>query len=242
MSRSKFTSSVVPTRPTTQQSSAGMSIIITGAMKPHRMSSFGAKPLLAINNMCLIDHVLPVITSTFPNSEIILTIGYEADKLIKKMSTKIKLVENQLFETTNIVEEIRLGLNAVTNKRVLIVDGDILFDKAIFNKLKFDHSFILLDDQLSDDEVGVIVSEGLVENFSFGLPTKWANIAYLVDTELELLRSISADRNNSNLYLFEALNMIINRNGKIYPAPIQNTKIKKINSTKELRNENSNNT
>lgn len=242
MSRTKFTSSVVPTRPTTQQSSSGLSIIITGSSKPHRMSSFGSKPMFAINNMALIDHVLPILSGLLPNAEIILTVGYESDKLIKKMSSKIRLIENQLYETTNLVEEIRLALNAVTNKKVLILDGDLLFDKNIFNKVKFDHSFILTDNEnMADDEVGVIVSDNLVENFSFGLPTKWSNVAYLINKEMELLRLVANDRKNSNLYLFEALNMVINRGGKIHSFMTENTKIKKISSTKELRNENINN-
>lgn len=237
----KFTSSIVPTRPTTQQSSSGLSVIITGSTKPHRMSSFGAKPLLTINNMSLIDYMLPVISGTFPNAEIVLTIGYEADKIIKKMSSKIKLVENQLYETTNIVEEVRLALNVITNNKIIIIDGDLLFDKTLFNKIKFDHSFIIIDnEQLSQDEVGVIITNNIVENFSFGLPTKWSNIVYLLDKEISLLRNVVNDRKNSNLYLFEAINKIISNGAKIHPFTIENSKIRKINSTKELRNENIN--
>lgn len=242
MSKRKFTSSVVPTRPTTQQSSSGLSVIITGSAKPYRMSSFGAKPLLTINNMSLIDYMLPVVSNTFPNAEIILTIGYEADKIIKKISPKIKLVENQLYETTNIAEEVRLAINATTNNKILIIDGDLFFDKTLFNKSKFDHSFIFVDNnQLSDDEVGITASNNIVENFSFGLSPKWSNIIYLLDKELALFRNIINDRKNSNLYLFEVINMIISSGAKIHISNIENSKLRKINSTKELRSENTNN-
>jgi CTP:phosphocholine cytidylyltransferase-like protein len=241
MSKNKFTSSVVPTRPTTQQSSDGLSIIITGSAKPHRMSSFGPKPLFTVNNMALIDYILPILSNAFPKAEIVLTVGYEADKLIKKFSGLINIVENQLFETTNLVEEIRLAINTTVNKKILILDSDILFDKNLFNKVKFDQSFILVDEeQLSEDEVGVIISENNVTNFSFGLQTKWCGISYLAEKESNILRNIVNDRKNSTLYLFEAFNTLINRGGKFHPITVENSKINKINSAKELRNENIN--
>src|SRR5690349_6587380 len=89
---------------------ADITAIITGALPGYRIKSLGPRPLLKVGEDTILDTIISNLNKSIPDCDIILTIGYQADKVIKSVQN-IRLVENQLFESTNESEELRLAFN-----------------------------------------------------------------------------------------------------------------------------------
>ena len=87
---------------------------------------------------------------------------------------------------------------------------------------------------LRKSEVGVIVGENGVTNFSFGLDDKWAQIACLTGKELDIFKQISTKEQTRQWFGYEALNYIIENGGKIDYVTPKSMKIFEIDTPKDL--------
>ena len=63
-----------------------MSVIIPAAGVGYRMKSYGPKCLLNVNeNETIIEKIIQNVNTVFSKDEIIVCVGFEADKIISKM-------------------------------------------------------------------------------------------------------------------------------------------------------------
>ena len=226
---------IAPTRPS--KVSIGTSIIILGGCIPFKMKGYGPKVLLSIDNHQLLANNIKHIRGAFPNKhEIILTVGFKADSIIKQKPDGIRIVENQLYETTNIAEELRLAINNVIHHNILIMCGDIIFNLETIKDVVKQGSNVIVDtnQMLSKDSVGITSNNGFVTSFSYGLTNKWSGIAYLEKEESTLLRKIAQNRNKNKCFVFELLNWVVNNKGKIRQYTPKDMKIVKIDSSKDV--------
>jgi NDP-sugar pyrophosphorylase family protein len=79
-----------------------ITVIILCDTPGYRMKSYGPLPLITINNQKLIDLQIQAIQKTFSNFEIIICVGFDAEKICKYIRQKysnlnIRVVENQLL-------------------------------------------------------------------------------------------------------------------------------------------------
>ncbi len=205
------------------------------------MKSYGPKSLLMLpDGMTLIGKIIENVYISYPKCELIITVGFEADKIINTLPSSVHVIENQLYEDTNTLEETRLGLNAATNENVLLIHGDLIFNNIAFDKINKKESSVVVDsvDQIDDAEIGVTIVDDKVTIFAYDLPTKWCYIAYLTGKELGLFRKVVKDRNKNRWYVFEALNEVIKKGGKfnaLEPKHMQISRIEKSKDWKTLR-------
>ena len=99
-----------------------ISVVLLCDSPGYRMKSYGPIPLITINNQRLIDIQISIIESAFPNCEIILCLGFDAEKIYKYIRSKhsdknIRIVENQLYDISNSCESLRLSLNNIYNEK-----------------------------------------------------------------------------------------------------------------------------
>lgn len=223
-----------------------LSIILLNSTPGYRMKSIGPKCLLKISdNVSILDSQIEVLKKCYPNSEIIITLGFEADKIIKKNSSKgVRYVENQLYETTNLVEELRLALNNCETSDVLIVYGDLIFNTTAVDNITKDGSCMVCAEKnnFEGDEVGVTIVDGMITILSYGINPKWSHIMYLTGNELSSFKNLCNDREKSRMYPFELVNILLSKNSnKIKAVQPINAEIIKVESVKDLiKNENSN--
>lgn len=191
-----------------------MSIILIGSMN-YKMKSYGPKPLLKLNcGKTFIDYQIQTIQKVFPNAEIILCVGQDADRIVKNKPYKLKIVENQRWEETNTTEYARLALNSCINNRVVLIDSDLYFDTVILNQIKnVKHSCLYYDDsgRLPPDEIGITIAQGYATYFSFKHDTKWCHVAHFVNDDVTVLRNILADKNRRRYFLYESLNIFVEK-------------------------------
>jgi len=66
------------------------------------------------------------------------------------------------------------------------------------------------------DDVGLTVIDGYATILSLALAKpKWCKTVFLRDKELRLFKQFVLDKQNNKLFLFEALNFIIERGGEL---------------------------
>lgn len=215
-----------------------LTVIILGSIYAYRMKTSGAKPLYHIENQKrTIDHIIEDINEVFPKSEKIITIGFEAQKVINYLKD-VRFIENQLYNTTNTAEEVRLALNATLNEKILIINSDIVFEKSILNGLNLNKSFVFSQENDDNNIISVNVVDGKITYFTYNNPIKWCNMIYLTGRELNMVKKIGSKYPYSTYYFFEILNEVIDRGGVLNNIDTTGTSFKKFYSIAKL-NENS---
>lgn len=181
------------------------------------MKIYGPKSLIKINGKhSIISRQLKIVRNKFEEHEIIVVCGDELNAVRKGISdtTNIKFVHNENATTTNVVYSIGLGLQQATTEKILIVYGDLIFEKCCLD-LSFKQSTVVVTTRgMKTEEVGCICNNTKLENIFYQLPLKWAQISYFCGKELKYLKEISLDKRYSNWFGFEAINEIINRGGE----------------------------
>ena len=178
-----------------------VSIAILSAGIGDRIKSYEPRSMIKIGGKTLIEHQISVISSCFDDPEIIAVLGYNATRVIKKLNTHVRVVENQLYQDTNCAESIRLAYHNTIKNNFLFIHGDLYFNIDTLANLDYNKSFIVIDNKsrFNEKEVGVTVNKsGTAEILSYGLPTKWGQIAFFTGRELRILQQIFYKFNTIN--------------------------------------------
>jgi len=200
-----------------------VSIVLLSEKSGYRMKSYGPIPLLKIGKRCLIDLQIDAIKSAFSDFEIVLCSGFDANKIVKYVRDKhsninIRIVENQLYENSNSCESLRLCLNNITSSRILIMNGELIFNPDVLSLIKFSSSFIISEQEPNTNlEVGATVNErGTIENFCYGIDNTWSEILFINSRRMaEDLRRIISEPDYKNKFMFEGLNELIKSSHEI---------------------------
>jgi len=214
-----------------------LTVIIPVAGIGHRMKSYGPKCLLKANQKeTILQKAIANIKREYPCSDIIVIVGFESDKVMKTLPHNVRVIENTKYEETNIVESIRIGINASSNKKLLIIYGDLVFNVYSIRNLTSNGSCVVVDSQsrFKDEEVGVTIVNGDVTNFAYGLKNKWCQIAYFEDDPFDALKDLCSDRRRNKLYPFELFNIIINSGISIKAKEPKGMLIREVDSLKDL--------
>lgn len=216
-----------------------ISIILLSDSAGYRMKSYGPVCLVNISNRKLIDIQIQAINKIFPKNEIIVCGGFEVEKIVKYLQSKykttnIRVVENQLYNNSNSCESIRLALNNTFNDKILICDGNLLFESKVLKLINKNTSCALAEKHPSKNmEIGInIDASNNIQHFSFGAKHIWSEMLFLHNSEIiDDFRKIVNNLDNKNKFMFEVLNELISINYNI--ALIENTySIEKINNIK----------
>lgn len=189
------------------------SIIIPAAGIGHRLGIDEVKSLLQINNETLIGRQISIINKIFPNKEIIVVGGHKSARLFDNLPKDIIKVENERFYETNVVRSIGIGLRACTTDLVVVIYGDLFFNKRLLSLSFRKNSFIVSNNCMSNREIGINQNDNKLESLFYDLPTKWAQIAFYQGLELELLKKICFNMDNNKMFGYECINHIIDMGG-----------------------------
>tara|TARA_Y100000361_G_scaffold43849_1_gene37863 strand:- start:1721 stop:2425 length:705 start_codon:yes stop_codon:yes gene_type:complete len=232
----RFTTTVKNDR-SKEKKDLDITVIIPVAGMGHRMKSYGPKCLLQANQKeTILEKTISNIKREYPFSDIIVVAGFESNKVISSLPHYVRIVENSSFEETNIVESIRLGINAAANKKLLIVYGDLIFNVYSIRDLTNNGTCVIIDSKsrFKDDEVGVTIVKDKVTTFAYGLEKKWSQIAYFEGEDFDMLKKLCSNKKRSRLYPFEIFNMMIESGVKIKAVEPKRMTIKEIDSLKDL--------
>jgi len=232
----RFVTSITNKKQTTPQS--GICVAILSAGNGSRIKSYEPRSLLKIKGTSLIDHQLDVVNQCFEYPETIAVVGCHANRVTKKIRGKARVVENQLHNESNSSESLRLAFNNCKSTNFLFMHGDLYFNKSTLN-VSFDRSFVIVDSKarFKDTEVGAMVYQESLTNLSYGLPTKWAQIAFVTGNEYKIMSNIfnRYETQDKKRLSFEVINMIVDAGGKFACYEPRNMSIKEIDRIKDIR-------
>lgn len=187
-----------------------LSFIISSCSPMTKKHSFGAKPLLKMaTGETLLQYQVRTIRESFPDSEIILTIGFEADKVLRH-ARGVRIVENRDYKN-NLTGDIRMAINASAGEETVYISGDLIFNKQSLGIIN-GHSTILLDSKngINKDDVGATVIDEHVTILSYGLGSpKWGKMAFFTKTDTQHLYDIFNERYSVKKMFFEIINELI---------------------------------
>lgn len=213
-------------------------IIIPAAGLGHRMKYYGPKSLTLITpDIFLLQHQLNMIKKHMRrNPRIILVVGYQAKKIMDIIPNDIVVVENENYETTNVVRSIGMGLRASITNNVVVIYGDLVFNKYALNLNIGEQSQILIDtnNTMTDNEVGCLIQDNELQQLWYDLPNKWAQILYLTGHELELAKQICWSPQYFKMFGFEMINKILSNNGEFKLCKPYKLKINDIDCIKDI--------
>lgn len=199
-----------------KQTNNHISICILSAGSGSKIKSYEPRSLLKFCNKHIIDIQIELLESHFNHPEIITVIGCHANKLIKKLKNKTRIVENQLHEETNSSESLRIGFNNSINENFMFIHGDIVFNEAML-KVPYDKSFIIVDSKgmIKENEVGVTKIDTKMSIMSYGLSLKWGQVAFFTGKEYKLLCNImnKFEPKDKKKLSFEIMNDVVNLGG-----------------------------
>jgi NDP-sugar pyrophosphorylase family protein len=220
-----------------------ISVVVLCDLPGYRMKSYGPTSLVHINNKCLIDIQIDAIKKSFPNHEIILCVGFDAEKISKHIRSKyrtgnIRLVENQLFNSCNSCEGVRLAINNTLNDKILILDGSLLINKKNLLLIETDKTCALIEKHPSENlEIGINVNnENKAQHFSFGAYKTWSELVYVNGIDvIDSLRKFLNNTESKKKFIFEAMNELL-RNKYDIVCVENKFPIHKINNIKTYHN------
>jgi len=225
---------LAPTRPVSKDEK--LSIAILGANPIRRIEDHGTHYLLPSSNKNnVLKEQVTQLNHAFPNAEINLVVGFESERLIKNRLPNVRIIENQNYLETNEVEQLRLVLNNITNRRLLIINNDSLFNFETFKWLDqgFSTTLFYTPQSPSKDDIGVRDNQGYAAIFSYHVDTKWAGITCLEGKELDRLATFCYNTSNRRLFLWEGLNFLISKNS-LRTKEIQQGKCGRIKTEADL--------
>lgn len=195
-----------------------LSIVIPAAGLGKRMKSYGPKPLININGKSILQRQLEIISSVYPDNDIVVVGGFEYEKVSKYLNNldmkNVKFIGNTRYSTTNVVRSIEIGTRVCDSKNVLIVYGDLVFNKETISNFELKESGLLLDTNNNFDklEVGINMEENKVKNLSYSSENKWAHIAYLKENDIKEFNELVNTSYYERMFSFEIFNMMIENN------------------------------
>ena len=148
------------------------------------------------------------------------------------MRGSVRIVENQMHDSTNTSESMRLAFNNSMKNNFLFMHGDLYFNQQTLENIDYSKSFVIMDNK----EVGLTVADGNATIFSYGLNTKWCQIAYITGREIKILKNIfnKFDTIQKKMLSFEILNKMIAMGAVFRCYEPENMSILEIDRIKDL--------
>lgn len=221
-----------------KQTHNNVTAVILASIPNHGMKTMPPVCSMTIDKQhTVLDLQIEAINIAYPNSEIILVVGHGAQELINNRPIGVRIVENSKYDELGEIEELRLALNNVTTDNVLLVNGNLIFNANAISNLKGHSSCVLVDNnsQISDESLGVISNNSMLENIAYGVANKWCYVSYLENHEHLILRKFCNVRTRGRMCLFEGINYITSHNGLIYTVKQNNGYLRKIESNKDIK-------
>lgn len=211
-------------------------IILCG--KKSNKKGYGNVPLTQINpKETIIDRQINAILNNYDNNEITLISGFEHDKIVNHIHSKkyenVRIIENQNYKSSTILDGWRIGLNSILKEDVYIIHGDRLFNESCIcnSQVNNTHAVVHKHDK-NNYNLGLLFDEKKLINISYGLPYVWSEIFYIKKQHFDLVRNTINNHRQKKIYNIESL---INSISQKIEISVVQRKHKDIKILKEIK-------
>lgn len=200
------------------------------------MKSIGSKALLQLNkHQTIIDYQIQYIKKFYRGSRIVVLTGFEHDKIKNQIKSysNTELVFNANYEQTNQGASILHYLKAYSPNNCLIINNGVLLKEKLHIQSNSDSTIFVLKSNKSGFNIGIndldTKEDGYVSYMFYSLPTQWSECVFLNNEAIETIVDMSSKFKIGNLFLFELLNKLLEKNIGIKATAINKKNIFKIN-------------
>ena len=223
-----------------------MKIIILAAGIGSRLGNPFPKPLTKLkNNKSIMQMMTENISSTYDRDMINLVVGFKKD-LIMESFPDLTYVYNQYFDQTNTAKSLLKVIRKNKGESILWMNGDIVFDKNILNRLKKyidkDISFVAVNtSKVADEEVKYTLNDECIHKLSKEVENglgEAVGINFISSKYVDLfIKRLEECKDND--YFEKALEMAIEKDGfKIKAVDISDFNCIEIDFEEDLKNAN----
>lgn len=217
-----------------------MNVVILAPEITKGMKSIGSKALLKIKqSMSVIDYQIHEIRKYSSQTKITIVSGFEHDKINKlyNHSKNIEVLYNNTYANTNHGASLSVFLESKDsiNSNLLVITNGVLFKNNPFklkNNYKSKSQIYCINKPKNNFDIGYI-GESSVEYLFFDLPNKWTECVMFDTESLGFIKSIDNKR-ISQMYLFEIINLLIERKLQFDVITSDKKNFMKINNAKDI--------
>ena len=211
-------------------------VILLAAGLNTRFKSSTPKALTSLGEETVLGRQLRLVREVFEASQVIVVGGHEQEKLRRRLPGDAQFVLNERFEETNVAHSAVCGLDASLTSSVVMILGDLVFNRAALSGLNRLESAVLVDAQPNSrpQEVGLTVVDDEVTQFAYGLPLKFGGIFSLVGTEKKAFVDVASRTGGDRRFLFEVLNTVLNEGGRFQAYAPSGLKLAEIDHPRDV--------
>lgn len=219
-----------------------ISVVLLNALPDKKIKSLGNKGLIKVyKDINLIDYHIDFFNKLFKNPEIIVVGGFDSKRLYKYIRSKnsyknkIRYVDHNIDDDSNIGQSILSSLNLISHKNVLFHNCSVVLDCDIIPIIKkHKKSFVLSNKKKGD--IGCLCSDGYVINCFYDLNDKIYDSIFLYDRDFQILKNIILSNNNFHkLYLFEVLNLCVSEGARVELLYGKNSMFRTIENSESIK-------
>ncbi|NBX73098.1 MAG: hypothetical protein EBQ89_02235 [Alphaproteobacteria bacterium] len=201
------------------------------------MKSIGSKCLLNLKkNMSVLEYQISQAQKINKISNITINIGFDYDKIISKLYRykNINFLINNEYEHTNQAQNLITYINKYRPKNLLVINSGILIKDKIIDKsfLNNESKIFMLNKPKKNFTIGSSLSTNL-EYLFFDMEQSWSEIVYFNNLAIDTFLSCDSSM-FKQMYLFEAINFLLQKNIVFKKIYINKNNIMKINNAKDI--------
>ena len=223
-----------------------MKIIILAAGIGSRLGNPFPKPLTPLKNgKSIMKMQVENISSRYDVDDINVVVGFKKD-LIMERFPELTYVYNPFFDQTNTSKSLLRALKKYKDKSVLWINGDVVFDKHIFDKLQplitAKTSFVAVNtNKVGEEEVKYVLKDGFINQLSKTVQNgagEAVGINFISSNDIQAFINRLKECDNND-YFERGLELAINKdNLKIKAVDISEYNCMEIDFIEDLENAN----
>ena len=178
-----------------------ISVVIISPCLGYKIKFNKKAPMIYCGSQPAVSYHVEKIKENFNKNEIFLVAG-EFYQNFRDIQDGFGLIENQLYSITGEIEQLRLGIQACTSRRILVLKERSIID---FDKIKkIENSIYVNDDESAP---GCIINDSMLESISHGIDgDKFSGCFIITDKMVDKFYEYASKEYNKNKMLYEAIN------------------------------------
>jgi hypothetical protein len=199
------------------KSQHNVTVCINAAQPISNRKNLGPRCLIKYKDRHVIDHQIDLIKRSFEFPEIIIISGFSSKVVYNNRPEGVKIIENQLYESTRDCEQVRLVSQAAQNDNIIFIPDNMMLSVEDLQTMSKQSTVLVSDDMLS--EKTVLYEKGKLVDFVYYKNEQsdfYANCYSLQGKELRLANNFSFNNPYSAYLDIELLAQVVKQNGEIF--------------------------
>ena len=197
-----------------------MKIVILAAGIGSRLGNPFPKPLTPLRDgKSIMERQVEILSEAFSEHDINIVVGFKKD-LVMERFPDLTYIYNQFFDSTNTSKSLLKALKKYQKEDVLWLNGDVIFEPAIFEVLEKEiserNSFVSVNtNRVAEEEVKYTLKNGIIEELSKKVKNglgEAVGINYVADKDMQVLIE-HLEKCEDNDYFERAIETAIQEDG-----------------------------